>query len=131
MPELLHKTLTASILRAYYDVYNGTARIYPERFYDRAMAHDLTAMGMACALQPQWQVLYKEKIVGRQILDILVAGKVIIENKAAPNLTRLHKAQLLSYLKVTGKQIGLLLNFGGPKPEFERLYFAPREPRAG
>ncbi len=36
---------------------------------------------------------------------------------------------LLSYLKVTGKQVGLLLNFGGAKPEFQRLFFAPREPK--
>jgi GxxExxY protein len=129
MTELLHKALTASILRAYYDVYNGTSRIYPERFYDRAMMHDLNAMSVVYTLQPEWQVLYKEKIVGKQILDILIAGEVVIENKAVPGLTRLHKAQLLSYLKATGKQVGLLLNFGGPKPEFERLYFAPREPR--
>ncbi len=131
MTELLHKALTGSILRAYYDVYNGTARIYPERFYDRAMVHELTGSGIRCVQQPEYQIVYHDKIVGKQILDILVAQEVVIEDKVAPALTRLHKAQLLSYLKVTGKQVGLLLNFGGPKPEFQRLYFAPREPGAG
>lgn len=129
MPELLHKVLTASILRAYYNVYNGTSRMYPERFYDRAMAHDLAEMGIHCVTQPEWQVFYKEKLVGKQILDILIADRVVVENKVVSALARLHKAQLLSYLKATAKQVGLLLNFGGPRPEFERLYFAPREPR--
>jgi GxxExxY protein len=129
MTELLHKDLTQSILRAYYDVYNGTSRIYPEYFYDRAMVHDLRAMKIRCVQQPEYQIVYKERIVGKQILDILIAGEVVVEDKVAPCLTRLHKAQLLSYLKVTGKQVGLLLNFGGPKPEFQRLYFALREPK--
>ena len=128
MPELLHKALTASILHAYYDVYNGTSRFYPERFYDRGMLHDLAKMTVACVAQPEWQVIYKDKIAGKQILDILIAGEVVVENKVAPALTRLHKAQLFSYLKTIGKQVGLLLNFGGPEPEFERVYFAPREP---
>ncbi|MEK7275799.1 MAG: GxxExxY protein [Chloroflexota bacterium] len=127
MTELLYKELTATILRAYYDVYNGTGRVYPEHFYDRAMVHDLSAAGITCRPQPEHQVVFKQKVVGKQILDILIADEVIIEDKVASSLTRLHKAQLLSYLKVVNKQIGLLFNFGGPKPEFQRLYFAPRE----
>ena len=129
MTELLHKALTQSILGVYYDVYNGTARIYPEYFYDRAVVHDLRALKIHCVQQPAYHIVYKERIVGKQILDILIAGEVVVEDKVAPRLTRLHKAQLLSYLKVTGKQVGLLLNFGGPQPEFQRLYFAPREPK--
>ena len=129
MTELLHKALTQSILGVYYDVYNGTARIYPEYFYDRAVVHDLRALKIHCVQQPAYQIIYKERIVGKQILDILIAGEVVVEDKVAPCLTRLHKAQLLSYLKVTGKQVGLLLTFGGPQPEFQRLYFATREPK--
>ncbi len=128
MTDLLHKELTQKLIGVYYDVYNGTGRIYPEHFYDRAMVHDLSAAGITCRPQPEYQIVYKQKVVGKQILDILIADEVIIEDKVAPSLTRLHKAQLLSYLKVTNKQVGLLLNFGGPKPEFQRLYFALREP---
>lgn len=129
MPELLHKALTQTLIGIYYDVYNGTGRTYPERFYDTAMVHDLRQARVACIQQPEYRILHKEKIVGKQILDILIAGEVVVENKVAPALTRLHKAQLLSYLKVTDKSVGLLFNFGGPKPEFQRLYFTPREPK--
>ena len=127
MPELLHKELSSKILRAYYDVYNGTGRIYPERFYDRAMLYELGKEKLNCLYQPEWTITYKDKIVGKQILDILVAGDVVIEDKVLPGLTKLNKAQILSYLKVTDKQIGLLLNFGSEKPEFQRIYFARRE----
>ena len=127
MTDLLHKELSGKILRAYYDVYNGTGRIYPERFYDRAMLYELGKDKLRCLYQPEWTITYKDKIVGKQILDILVAGDVVIEDKVLPSLTKLNKAQILSYLKVTDKQIGLLLNFGSEKPEFERMYFARRE----
>ena len=129
MPELLHKSLTAAILRAYYNVYNGTGRIYPERFYDRAMVYDLRQVNLHCRQQPEWSIHYKDKLVGKQILDILIADEVVVEDKVAPALTRLHKAQLFSYLKVTDKQVGLLLNFGSPQPEFQRLYYSPRLPK--
>jgi len=131
MTELLHKALTQSIIGVYYDVYNGTSRIYPEYFYDRAMVHDLRALKIRCVQQPEYQIVYKDRIVGKQILDILIAREVVVEDKVAPALTRLHKAQLLSYLKVTGKQVGLLFNFGGPEPEFQRLYLVPRKPKVG
>jgi GxxExxY protein len=52
---------------------------------------------------------------------------VVVENKVADQLTRLHKAQAISYLKTVDKLTGLLLNFGGSKPEFNRLYFNPHK----
>ena len=63
------------------------------------------------------------KLVGKQRLDIFVAGEVVVEIKVVPQITRLHKAQTISYLKTTGKQVGLLFNFGGSEPEFARLYY--------
>lgn len=59
---------------------------------------------------------------------MFLAGEAVVELKVVPALIPLHRAQALSYLKVTDKQIGLLLNFGGPKPDFERLYFHRRAP---
>jgi GxxExxY protein len=61
-----------------------------------------------------------------QRLDILIVDeKVVIECKVVPHLEGIHKAQTFSYKKTVGAQIGLLLNFGGAEPEFERLYFDP------
>jgi GxxExxY protein len=53
----------------------------------------------------------------------LVEGKVIIELKAVQNLEKIHEAQLLNYLKATGIQVGLLINFKHPKTEIEWMVF--------
>ncbi|OIO92965.1 MAG: hypothetical protein AUK03_08905 [Anaerolineae bacterium CG2_30_64_16] len=129
MTDLLHKNLTGAIIGVYYDVYNNTSHTYPEYIYEGAMAYDLQALNMPYQRQAQYDVFYKDKKVGEQHLDMFLAGEVVVELKVAPELTRLHKAQAMSYLKVTDKQVGLLLNFGGSEPEFKRLYFEARQPQ--
>ncbi len=126
MVELLHKELTGKIIGVYYNVYNGTGRTYPEPIYERAMIGDLRQQGVSCRRQAEYQVIYKGKIVGLQRLDLFAAAEVVVEIKVAPQLTKLHKAQAFSYLKVVGKQVGLLCNFGSDEPNFERLYFEAR-----
>ena len=130
MTTLLHKELTGTIIGVYYDVYNNTSHSYPEYIYEGAMAHDLRNLGIKCQRQTMYEVWYKDKKVGEQQLDMFLANDVVVELKVAPELTSLYKAQALSYLKVTDRQVGLLLNFGSSQPEFKRLYFRAREPRS-
>jgi len=129
MTDLLHKDLTSIIIGVYYDVYNNTSHTYPEFIYEAAMAHDLCKLGIPYQRQPVYEVIYKDRKVGEQHLDIFPAGEVVVELKVAPALTRLHKAQAISYLKVIGKQVGLLCNFGCSEPDFKRLYFIERQPQ--
>lgn len=126
MTELLYKELTGNILKAYYTTYNGTSRTYPEFIYENAMAKLMGKMRVHYRRQPEYQIVYKEHVVGVQRLDILLVDeKVVVELKVAPQLEGRHKAQTFSYMKTVGARVGLLLNFGGPQPEFERLYFDP------
>lgn len=126
MTELLFKELTGRILGAYYALYNGTSRTYPEFTYENGLVRLLSREGIGYRRQPEYQIVYKEYVVGIQQLDILTADdKVVIECKVVPRLEGRHRAQTYSYLKTVGAQVGLLLNFGGPEPEFERLYFDP------
>jgi GxxExxY protein len=60
--------------------------------------------------------------VGEYFLDLLIENAVIVEIKAAKTLSKEHEAQLLNYLKASGIEVGLLLNFG-PKPEIKRKIF--------
>jgi len=126
--KLLHKELTGLIIGVYYDVYNGTGREYPEYIYENAMMGDLRALGIPCRRQDEYQVFYKERLAGVQQLDIFVADEVVVELKVVPALLPIHKAQAISYLKVTSRSVGLLFNFGSPEPQFARLYFEPRSP---
>jgi GxxExxY protein len=122
MTELLHRELTGAIIGVYYEVYNQTLRMYPEYIYESAMMEELRQRGYPTLRQGEYRIVYKERLVGVQRLDLFVVQEVVVENKVADNLTLLHKAQARSYLKTVGKQVGLVFNFGGVQPEFERVY---------
>jgi len=70
--------------------------------------------------QVEYEIYYKNVKVGEHITDTELDDKVVLEYKAVPNLLPHHHAQLFSYLKVSGKEVGLLFNFGGEEPEIER-----------
>jgi GxxExxY protein len=126
MTELLYKELTGDTLGAYYTAYNGLSRTYPEFICENAMVKLLGKMRVRYRRQPEYQIMYKEWLVGVQRLDILLVDEIVaVECKVVPRLEGIHKAQLFSYMKTVGARVGLLLNFGGSEPEFERLYFDP------
>lgn len=118
-----YEDLTGRIIGAYYEVYNHTSRTYPEYIYEHALMHELRLQGLSCTQQDEYQIVYKDRIVGVQRLDLFVVQEVVVENKVADELTKRHKAQCISYLKTVNKPVGLLLNFGSVKPNFHRLYF--------
>ena len=64
---------------------------------------------------------FRGKSVGDFYADLLVAGKVLVELKAVKALAPEHQAQTINYLKATGIEVGLLINFGNPKLEFKRF----------
>ncbi|MBI1930723.1 GxxExxY protein [Candidatus Poribacteria bacterium] len=121
--KLLHQELTGKIIGAYYDVYNAMSRDYPEYIYENALALALRDGDMQCQQQQEYQIFYKHKLVGVQKLDLIVDDEVVLELKHTPKLLKVHQAQLISYLKATDKKVGLLLNFGGQQPHFERFVY--------
>ena len=60
-------------------------------------------------------------MVGEYSADILVEDEVILELKAVDKIQKIYEAQLLNYLKATGKKVGLLINFKHPKAEIKRM----------
>ena len=83
-----------------------------ENAYEACLAHELQKRGLRVERQLGLPVAYEGvKIDLGYRLDLLVEQRVIVELKAVDTLTRLHQAQLLSYLKISGKKVGLLINF--------------------
>ena len=120
--ELLHRELTAGILKIFYEVYNELGYGFLERVYQNAMYHELKLQGYEVEPQRKILVNYKDIVVGSYYADLIVNDLVILELKAQDMLTKDHNNQLINYLKSTEFEVGLLLNFG-KKPEFIRRVF--------
>jgi GxxExxY protein len=79
----------------------------------------LVEMGFSVELQKPITVFYKGQVVGEYFADLLVQDTIILELKTAETIADSHEKQLINYLRATGKEVGLLLNFG-KKAEFKR-----------
>jgi len=117
---LLHGEITQAIIGAFYDSYNALGWGYPESIYANAMPIFLRRRGLHFEREVPLRVTLEGVLLGEFRPDLVVAGKVIVELKACDRLAGAHEAQLISYLKASGYQVGLLLNFG-PKPELRRI----------
>ncbi len=86
-----------------------------ERVYESALVHELGLRGLRVQRQIQVPVLYKGIALEDPLrLDLLVEGAIIIEIKSLETILALHKAQLLSYLRLSGLHLGFLMNFNVP-----------------
>jgi GxxExxY protein len=83
-----------------------------ESAYEHCLAHELLHRGISIRRQVALPIVYDgAKLDAGYRLDIVAANAVIIEIKAVDQLTRLHEAQVLTYLKLSGLRLGFLLNF--------------------
>ena len=117
--------LTGRVLGMFYHVYNTLGYGFLESVYKRALAKKLVRVGMAAELEVPIEVVFEGEVVGFFRGDVVVEKRLLLEVKACPKILREHEAQLVNYLKATGIEVGLLLNFG-PKPTFRRMVFTNR-----
>lgn len=109
--EYPHKELTEKIIGAAYRVHNELGGGFIEKVYENALAEELRAIGFSVEQQKPIEVYYKGKSVGEFAADMIVENLVLLEIKAVKTLTEEYEAKLLHYLKATGIEVGLLLNF--------------------
>jgi len=104
--------VTGGIVDAAIKVHTALGPGLLESTYEACPVHELRKRGMKVVSQVQLPVFYDgmEIEVGYRI-DLLVEGAVIVELKAVEALQKLHDAQLISYLKLAKKRVGLLINF--------------------
>ncbi len=121
MNNIIHKELSFSIVGMAMQVHNQLGGGFLEKVYENAMMVLCRKQGISAEQQKAIKVYFENEIVGEYFADILVDDKVIIELKVAESITNIHKAQLLNYLKATHLRLGLILNFGKEKLEYERL----------
>lgn len=117
--DLMYGDLTEVVIGAFFAVFNELGPGFLESVYENALMIALGAAGVPVQAQVPLTVHYRGHVVGHFRADLLVAGTLIIEIKAASQIVRIHEVQLVNYLRATGIRLGLLLNFG-PRAEFRR-----------
>ena len=117
---VLHSDVTNEIIGAMFDVHDSLGGGFVESVYANALAVDLRARGIEVERHVPFDVVYRGVNVGRYVADLIVAGKVVIETKVAKGIDPAHRAQLLNYLRASGLEVGLVLNFGS-SAQFKRV----------
>ena len=86
-----------------------------ESVYEQCLAHELLLRGVTVARQVPVDIVYEGLCLEAGYrMDMLVAGQIVVEAKAAETIPRLYEAQLLTYLKLSGLRLGFLMNFNVP-----------------
>lgn len=104
-----------AIIGAAIEVHRALGPGLLEGVYEECLAMELSLRGLCSQRQQRLPVIYKGHSVAADLrIDLLVEDLVIVEVKAVEKLIPVHSAQLLSYLRLSGKPLGLLINFNVP-----------------
>ncbi|MDP9374617.1 MAG: GxxExxY protein [Chloroflexota bacterium] len=110
LPEEVNR-LAYTVIGAAIEVHRVLGPGYRESTYEEALCIELALRGIAHVRQPSVALRHKGRTIGEGRLDILAGDCLIVELKAVDELSPVHRAQALSYLKATGHRLGLLINF--------------------
>lgn len=117
---LLFGDVTHKILACAFEVAGELGAGFVESVYERSLQLALEQRGLSVETQRPLAVTFRGYTVGEFYADLVVDDCVIVELKAVKALLPEHEAQLINYLKATGIEVGLLINFGHPRLEFKR-----------
>jgi len=122
MPSPDVNLITQKIIGCSYDVSNVLGAGFVEKVYENTLVHRIRkSTGLIVAQQYPIEVVYDDVVVGQFFADLLVAERVLVELKSVSMLMPEHTAQALNYLRATGLEVCLLINFGRTKVEIKRF----------
>ena len=124
--ELIFKQESYKIVGACYEVHNHMGSGFLEAVYQECLAAEFADQGIPFIEKPHLNLKYKTKPLKHAYqADFICFDQIILEIKSAKNLSDEHRAQVINYLKATGKPLALLVDFGQySKLEYER-FLAP------
>lgn len=112
MPKLLESERCYSIIGAFLEVFHYFGPGLPEFVYSKALEHVLRQRGHKVVRELLVEIWFKDHLLGRKRLDMVVDDRVVVELKAKEKLSEYDVAQPQTYLKVTKFEVGLLLHAG-------------------
>jgi GxxExxY protein len=124
MEEITIDKITEKIIASAFKVSNTLGIGFVEKVYENARAHQMRKDGLKVVQHPI-QVEYDGEIIGEFFADMLVEDRILVELKAVSELTSEHLAQALNYLRATGLDACLLINFGRSRIQVRHLHPSP------
>ncbi len=119
--EIKYKNLTYQIIGSAMEVHKVLGNGFLESVYELAFCIELEKSDITFQNQVGFPVVYKGINIKSFVCDLVIDNKVIVELKSIKKLTNIERSQILNYLKVTGLEVGLLINFGRTSLEYERF----------
>lgn len=116
-----HADITKAILESCFEISKELGSGFLESVYEKSLELLLLEKGFQVKCQHPIKVFFRKKAVGLFYADLLINEKVVIELKSVKALSPEHFAQTINYLKATGLDVGLVINFGNPKIEYRRF----------
>ena len=113
--------LTEVVIQCVIQVHKKLGPGFLESIYRKALVVELRSHGLRVETEKEVVITYEGQEVGRHRLDIVVAGERIVELKTVEDLSKAHYAQVRSYLKATGLNVALLVNFATPMADYRRI----------
>ena len=117
---LPHSNLTNLIIGAGFKVHNVLGTGFLEAVYTNALTVELRHRGVPAERNVVFEVVYRGVSVGRYVADFVVDRRVIVETQVAKAIDPVHRAQVSNYLRASGLEVGLVLNFGS-SVQFKRV----------
>ncbi len=118
---ILFPELSYQIIGCAFEVYNTLGAGLLEKQYQKAMSLEFKQKGVSFTEQTYYPVEYKGTNIGKGYMDFLVEEKVVVELKRGDHFSRTHINQVISYLKYSGLQLGILIHFTGDSVKHKRI----------
>lgn len=119
--DLLYPDLSYKIVGIAMEVHRKLGPGFLEKVYENSMMVLFERDNIAAEQQHPIPVYFEGNKVGNYIADIIVAGKILLELKTVENITEIHMAQVMNYLKATGIKLGIILNFKSSSLQQQRV----------
>ncbi|MBP6610263.1 MAG: GxxExxY protein [Paludibacter sp.] len=118
---MIYKKETYDIIGAAMDVHRTLGSGFLESIYQEALEIELKFRNIPHVSQQPIEIWYKTQYLTKYfIADLLCYNQIIVELKAVSNITSVHEAQIINYLKATKKELGIIINFGTDCLEYKR-----------
>ena len=113
--------LTENIINCACSIYGQLGPGYRPNTYEDVFTHELMKKKLNFSNDSTVKVNYNGLELASQSVDMIVENKIAVDLKNSPAIARLHEQQMQTYLRISGKPAGLILNFGGEKLEIKKV----------